>query len=110
MSTLSMNVWAWWAFDLFTLIASYFSPQMIAAQTILRSIGLLTFMLPTGIQKSCGTLIGNSVGQGRKDLAKVYFKTTMLLAVVLVMGQVAILGFGRNLVISLFTSQPEIIN
>lgn len=95
-----MNVWAWWAFDFFTLIASYFGPSMIAAQTILRSIGILTFMLPTGIQKGCGTLIGNSVGQGRKDLAQIYFKTTMTVALFLVFGQVAFLGLGQSLVIS----------
>lgn len=45
-----MGVWGWWAFDIFTLIASYIGSEIIAAQTILRSIGLITFMLPVGIQ------------------------------------------------------------
>jgi len=46
---MSMGIWGWWAFDIFTLIASYMAANVIAAQTILRSIGLLTFMLPVGI-------------------------------------------------------------
>lgn len=49
MNSAAMGVWGWWAFDIFTLIASYMSAEIIAAQTILRSIGLLTFMLPIGI-------------------------------------------------------------
>lgn len=28
---MSMGVWGWWAFDIFTLIASYMSPEIIAA-------------------------------------------------------------------------------
>jgi MATE family multidrug resistance protein len=58
-----MGVWGWWAFDIFTLIASYMSKEVIAAQTILRAIGLLTFMLPVGISAACGTLIGNAIGE-----------------------------------------------
>lgn len=49
LSSMAMGVWGWWAFDIFTLIASYLSATIIATQTILRSIGLLTFMLPVGI-------------------------------------------------------------
>ena len=49
-NSMSMGVWGWWAFDIFTLIASYLGSEIIAAQTILRSIGLITFMLPVGIQ------------------------------------------------------------
>jgi Na+-driven multidrug efflux pump len=60
-----MSVWGWWAFDIFTLIASYLHAVVIAAQTILRSIGLITFMLPVGIMTACVTLIGNAIGEGR---------------------------------------------
>lgn len=49
LNSLAMGVWGWWAFDLFALIASYMSKEVFAAQTFLRSIGLLTFMLPVGI-------------------------------------------------------------
>lgn len=68
-----MGVWGWWAFDIFTLIASYMDTTAIAAQTILRTIGLITFMLPVGIMSSCSVLIGNSVGAGRGDNALIYY-------------------------------------
>lgn len=41
----------WWSvagFDCFTLIASYLSFSTISAQTIMRTLGLLTFMIPLG--------------------------------------------------------------
>lgn len=49
LNSTAMGVWGWWAFDIFTLIASYLHAVVIAAQTILRSIGLITYMLPVGI-------------------------------------------------------------
>lgn len=78
-----MGVWGWWAFDIFTLLASYMSADVIAAQTILRTIGLITFMLPVGISSACGVLLGNAVGEARIDKAKIYYKASLLLSVAL---------------------------
>lgn len=52
LNSLAMGVWGWWAFDIFTLIASYMDTAVIAAQTILRTLGLITFMLPVGIMSA----------------------------------------------------------
>lgn len=73
---MAMGVWGWWAFDIITLIASYMGTNIIAAQTILRSIGLITYMLPVGISQACGTLIGNAIGESSEKKAKVYYTTS----------------------------------
>lgn len=52
LNSLAMGVWGWWAFDIFTLIASYMDTAVIAAQTILRTLGLITYMLPVGIMSA----------------------------------------------------------
>jgi MATE family multidrug resistance protein len=83
LNSLAMGVWGWWAFDIFTLMASYLDSVVMAAQTILRSIGLITFMLPVGIMSACGTLIGNSIGKERADHALQYYKTSMYLGLML---------------------------
>lgn len=57
-----LGVWSWWAFDIFTLMASYMSINDLAAQTVLRNIGLLTFMIPVGIAISSMILVGNMIG------------------------------------------------
>lgn len=59
---LFMGIWGWWAFDIFTLIASYLSIDIVSAQTIMRSLGLLTFMIPVGFSVACGILVGRSIG------------------------------------------------
>lgn len=65
----SLGIWAWWAFDVFTLIASYMSIDDLAAQTVLRNIGLITFMIPVGIAVSAIILVGNMIGAGKIEAA-----------------------------------------
>ncbi len=104
LNSLAMGVWGWWAFDIFTLIATYMDTAVIAAQTILRTLGLITFMLPVGIMSASGTLIGNSVGAGRSDHAILYYETSMKMGVALAIVQVLILLLGKDLFVLLFTN------
>ena len=103
-----MGVWGWWAFDIFTLIATYMDTAIIAAQTILRTLGLITFMLPVGIMSASGTLIGNSVGAGRADHAIIYYETSMKMGVALAIVQVLVLLLGKDLFVLLFTNQQAV--
>jgi Na+-driven multidrug efflux pump len=57
-----MNVWGWWAFDIFTLMASYLGAEVTGAQTIMRSLGLISFMMPVGFATGCFVFVGASVG------------------------------------------------
>ena len=56
--SLLMGVWGWWAFDIFTLIGSYLSVEIISGQTVMRSIGVFTFMVPIGFSAACSILVG----------------------------------------------------
>lgn len=75
-----MGVWGWWAFDIFTLIASYLAADIISAQTIMRSLGLLTFMVPVGLGRACQYFCGVFIGRGCERSIMHYFNVCMLLA------------------------------
>ena len=77
-----MGIWGWWAFDLFTLIASYISPEVMAAQTLLRSLGIATLMVPIGLATSVGTLVGNMVGAAKPERARTYYQVGLALGLV----------------------------
>jgi len=105
-----MGIWGWWAFDIFTLIASYQGPNVIAAQTILRSIGLMTFMLPVGFTSAVSTLVGNSIGAHRPDLAKQYYSTCFVLGLGVSFVQVLILVIGCDSIVHSFTTHQDVID
>lgn len=77
-----MGVWGWWAFDIFTLIASYLATEVISAQTIMRSLGLLTFMIPIGFSKASAYYIGYFIGQGCEESLIHYFNVSMAMSCV----------------------------
>ena len=81
--TLLMGIWSWWAFDIFTLICSYLSVEAISAQTIMRSLGLFTFMIPVGFNSACKFLIGSNIGRGCIKSILYYYKMTMTLSAML---------------------------
>ena len=79
--SLFMGCWSWWAFDIFTLICSYLSMEIIEAQTILRTLGMLTFMIPVGFSKGCGFFIGKSIGEGSEAAIKHIYNASMNLSI-----------------------------
>jgi multidrug resistance protein, MATE family len=72
--SMMMGVWGWWAFEIFTLIASYMSTEEIAAQAVIRGIGMLTLMLPIGFGSATAMMIGHAAGAGKIQLAKQYYR------------------------------------
>jgi Na+-driven multidrug efflux pump len=58
-----MACWGWWAFEILTLMASYLNPEALAAQVCLRSLGLLTFMIPAGWSFATSIFFGNKLGE-----------------------------------------------
>ena len=104
-----MGVWGWWAFDIFTLIGSYLSESIIAAQTIMRSLGLLTFMIPVGFKVACQILIGQNVGRACERAIRHYFKMCMYFSLAVGVLQAVLLYFGRELVINSFTSETNVL-
>jgi Na+-driven multidrug efflux pump len=68
-NTILLRVMSWWAFDVFTQLCSSLPTNYLGGQTILRNIGLFTFMIPAGVSGSANTLIGQQIGKNRVDMA-----------------------------------------
>ena len=49
----------------------------------MRSIGLLTFMLPVGYSAASGILSGNAIGEYKPKLAMTYYCVCMMMALII---------------------------
>lgn len=58
-NTVMLRVMSWWAFDVYTQLTNALPVEYLGGQTVLRNIGLFTFMIPAGISSSANVLIGN---------------------------------------------------
>ena len=103
LKSVAMTIWGWWAFDFFTLMASYLGPDEVATQTIMRSIGLLTFMIPIGFATSLGFYTGKSLGDCKPKVANMYYLTNMICAVFCTTLTITFLYYMRDGIIRVYT-------
>ena len=95
-----MGVWGWWAFDIFTLMCSYLAPEIISAQTIMRSLGLLTFMIPVGFNSACSYFMGLYIGKGCSKSVRFYYEVCLRLS----------LFVGITISILLYIFEEQVLN
>ena len=75
----------------------------------MRSLGLLTFMIPVGFSAACSILVGQNIGKGCVDSIKYYFKMSMYLAFFVGLAQVAVMAPLQEEIASGFTDQADVI-
>jgi len=100
----AMTVWTSWAFDILTLMASYLGPELTAAQTIMRTVNMLSFTIPIGFQIVCALLVGTSVGEGRQDYAISYYKISVTVSLICGIFTIIFLIMNKDWIISLYTT------
>ena len=74
----------------------------------MRSLGLLTFMLPVGFSQASQILVGNAVGGGKAKLAMQYYRVCLCIAIVVTGIQIALLAFFMDETIAVYTSMNAI--
>jgi Na+-driven multidrug efflux pump len=82
---MSLSVWSWWAMDVFTIIAANIPnepDEVVNAQHIMRTMTLLTFMIPMGIVVSATIIVGNNIGANKVAIGKAYALTCVKTAAV----------------------------
>jgi putative MATE family efflux protein len=93
----------------FTLIVTSLGDHSYAAHMIAMNIQQLSFTIGMAFGAAATTLMGQSLGRGRPDLARLYIKMTQRMGY-LVSGLVAVLlFFGGGLVGSLYSGDGDLI-
>ena len=69
----------------------------------MRNIGLFTYMIPVGLAVSINYFTGKYIGANQVHLAKKVAFLCNIVAVVWSIIQMALVWFGRNLIISFYT-------
>lgn len=99
----------WWAYEVLGIFAALLGSVEVVAQTIIIQTASLAFMIPLGLGIACASLVGNSLGAKKKDLAKRIGKLSVksIFVVEILVGTIMILC-GRFFV-DLFTQDPKVI-
>ncbi|CDW89421.1 na+-driven multidrug efflux pump [Stylonychia lemnae] len=97
-----------WALESFTLMSTFMSLQVIAAQIVCRNIILIVYMVPVGLAQASSVFVGNMIGQKKLKDAQIYAKMGALCSFIWGLFFVVIMTIMKTYVVQLFSSSLEI--
>ena len=103
-----LRVMGWWAFDVFTQMAAALTETDVATQTILRNIGLFTYMIPVGLSGAVNFYTGKYIGKNRVDLAKRISNLCMTVTFGWSFVSMAVVWFGMKPIMNFYTKDESV--
>lgn len=97
------------AFEVLTLLASYFSTAHVAAQSIISTACALIYQIPFALSIACSTRVANFLGATLEDAAKRAAYTGLIASAIQGCINFLILYFSKNAIPRLFTDDLEVI-
>ena len=100
----------YFAYEIMTLIASYFGTTELAAQTAVSSIASLTYMVPFAISIAASTRIANFIGGQNASGAKIAVRVGLWVGLFSSLSNGIILYIFKSKIAQLFSSDFSVIN
>ncbi|XP_042341679.1 multidrug and toxin extrusion protein 1-like [Plectropomus leopardus] len=99
----------WWMFEVGGFLAGVISEAELGAQSIAYELAVVAYMFPLGFSAAASVRVGNALGAGNIEQAKLSCKVSVICAFVVACFVAAILGVARNVTGYIFTSEQDII-
>ena len=108
--SLLMLMWEIWAFELTCLLAGWVSANALAANVILTNIMDFIFKIPFGMSFAVSNLIGNSLGQGKPNIAYRYWIASVNVMNIISLTIMVVIVIVRKQVGYIYTSEQDVID
>ncbi|KAI9339045.1 mate-domain-containing protein [Obelidium mucronatum] len=104
-----MTCTEWWAWDIIALAAGHLGPEYLAAQTIVLSATSWAYTMPLGVAIACTTRIGNALGAGKPEKAKLASFVVLVIGLFLATINSTCLMLGRSYLGHIFTDETAVV-
>ena len=98
----------WWAYELMTILAGLIGVEEQASWTIVSIICSVLFEFPLAVSEVTSSLVGNCIGAGNVDLAKRFFRITMLIGAIAVLSIITLICLARHYIVGICTTIEEV--
>ncbi|XP_022595713.1 multidrug and toxin extrusion protein 1-like [Seriola dumerili] len=100
----------WWMFEVGGFLAGVISEAELGAQSITYQLAVVAYMFPLGFSAAASVRVGNALGAGNIEQAKLSSKVPIICAFIIACFVGASLSIARNVVGYIFTSEQEILH
>ncbi|KAG7214501.1 hypothetical protein INR49_023013 [Caranx melampygus] len=99
----------WWMFEVGGFLAGVISEAELGAQSITYELAAVAYMFPLGFSAAASVRVGNALGAGNIEQAKLSSKVPIICAFIAGCFVGATLSLARNVVGYIFTSEQDIL-
>ena len=109
MPSLLLGMLEWWSYELSTIVCSFVSVKILAAQSAIMNYVIMNYLVSLGASSTLATVVSNAIGMNEPKLAKLYSRDGMLFALSLML---LLVGFGaifRDFILSQFSQDQDVL-
>jgi multidrug resistance protein, MATE family len=96
------------AFSMAAVMAGWVGERAVAAHIICLNVATLTFMMPLGISIAAASRVGNLIGEGRPEAARLSAKLAVAAGALVMAVSAAALMLGRNIIPAWFSTEADV--
>ncbi|KAJ1507794.1 hypothetical protein HMI54_003834 [Coelomomyces lativittatus] len=100
----------WWIFEIVALVAGWLGPVVLASQSVILNLAVVSYTVYYGISVACTNRIGNFLGAGQALLAKHTAYLSFFLTLCVALGSSSCIIVFRHQIGALFTTDLEVIH
>ncbi|XP_070683594.1 multidrug and toxin extrusion protein 1-like [Pempheris klunzingeri] len=99
----------WWMFEIGGFLAGVISEAELGAQSIAYELAVVAYMFPLGFSAAASVRVGNALGAGNIEQAKLSCKVPIICAFIISCFVGASFSIARNVIGYIFTSEQDIL-
>ncbi|XP_068945704.1 multidrug and toxin extrusion protein 1 isoform X2 [Petaurus breviceps papuanus] len=99
----------WWAYEIGSFLSGTISMVELAAQSVVYEVATIVYMIPTGFSVAASVYVGNSLGAGDIEQAKISSAISLLITEMFAVTLCIILASCKDIIGYIFTSDREVI-
>ncbi|XP_077381496.1 multidrug and toxin extrusion protein 1-like [Festucalex cinctus] len=109
MPSMLMFCLEWWAFEVGGCLAGIISEVELGAQSVIYQLTVVAFMFPMGMAAGASVRVGNALGAGNSEQAKLSCNVAIIFTSVVACCVGVSLTLSRNVIGYIFTTDPDIL-
>ncbi|MBN3318890.1 S47A1 protein, partial [Atractosteus spatula] len=99
----------WWTYEIGGLLCGLVSEVELGSQSVIYELATISYMFPLGFSVAASVRVGNALGAGDTQLAKLSGKVCMITAVAVSVIVAVIITTTKDVIAYIFTNDTEII-
>ncbi|XP_065143544.1 multidrug and toxin extrusion protein 1-like [Paramisgurnus dabryanus] len=99
----------WWTYEIGGFLAGLISEAELGAQSIVYELASITYMFPSGFAVAANVRVGNALGAGNTDRAKLSAKLSLVCGFLVSCVIAAVIGATSNIVGYIFSTERDIV-